>query len=170
MGIKMNKAGILRAKLPSKITFDDASKYKEGMTPTKIKIWSGSAIDAVQLECGETSFEKHGGNGGGCKEYKIPEGKYIKKICVVCGGFGGESVLTGLTFYDQDGKLLAGKEGDGKTEELIAGDEECICALYGETVKAGGIIVVSGIGIYTAKVPDLKDMFGALGDIKGRFF
>lgn len=164
----MKKAGYIRTDVKGGNSFDDASQYKEGMTPDRVKVWSGSAVDAVQLICGDTAFEKHGGNGGGLSEGTLGEGNYIKLMRATIGMFGGKKVLTALAFFDQDGKKIAGNERPGQVLELKAGEGECICGLFGEIVRAGGANVISEIGIYTDRVPNLGDLFGAMQSALGK--
>lgn len=166
----LKKAGIITTKAGGSKKFDDAANYKEGTFPTRVKVWSGSAVDAVQFIYADKALEKHGGNGGGCSDCTIADGKYIKKVRITCGTFAGVKVLTALAFYDQDGKKLAGNERGGDTKELTAEEGACICALYGETVRAGGIDVLSGVGIYTCKLPDISDLLSAFGNIKDKLF
>lgn len=164
----MKKAGFICADANEGKTFDDASKYKEGMTPDRVRVWSGSAVDAVQLVCGDTVFEKHGGKGGGLNEGTPGEGNYIKFIHATLGRFGGKKVLTALSFFNQNGKKIAGNESAGETVELMAEEGECICGLYGKSVNAGGITVINEIGIYTCKIPQLSDLFSAMQNAFGK--
>ncbi len=145
---------------------DDKAKYKEGMLPSKINIWTGAALDAVQFECGDVKLEKHGGNGGGYKSGLLKEGQYIKKVRVTANRFSGNKVLTAIAFYDQNGNLIAGNVSSGDSKELVAGEGECICALCADVVWAGGTNVLSGIGIYTCELPNVKDLLNALGSVK----
>ena len=68
---------------------DDKAKYKEGMLPSKINIWTGAALDAVQFEYGDVKLEKHGGNGGKYRSNILKEGQYIKKVRVTASNFSG---------------------------------------------------------------------------------
>lgn len=149
---------------------DDAAKYKEGMLPSKINIWTGAALDAVQFECGDIKLEKHGGNGGRFRSNSLKEGQYIKKVRVTANKFSGKKVLTAVAFYDQNGDLIAGNVNSGDIKEIVAGEGECICALSAESVRAGGTEVLSGIGIYTCELPNVKDLFNALGNVTGKLF
>lgn len=164
----MKKAGYIRTDVKGGGSFDDASQYKEGMAPDKVRVWSGSAVDAVQLICGDTELEKHGGKGGGLNEGTLSEGNYIKLMRVTIGMFGGKKVLTALSFFDQDGKKIAGNERPGQVLELRAEEGECICGLFGETVKAGGANVISEIGIYTCKLPGFGDLLGSMQSVFGK--
>lgn len=164
----MKKTEKITTQARGNVEFDDAAKYKEGMMPTKVKVSYGAAVDSVQLVYGENKSEKHGGNGGSCDEGVIGEGKYIKKIRATKGNFSGVNVLTALAFYDQDGKRIAGNERSGDTAEIVADENECICALCGETVKAGGTGIVSGIGGYTCELPNMQDLFGMFSNFSGK--
>lgn len=148
----------------------DAAEYREGMLPSKINIWTGAALDAVQFEYGDVKLKKHGGNGGELRSDFLKEGQYIKKIRVTANKFSRKKVLTAVAFYDQNGNLIAGNVNSGDIKEIVAGEGECICALSAEIVRAGGTDVLSGIGIYTCELPKVKDLLNALGNVTGNMF
>lgn len=164
----MKEAGKIAAKAKGGTRFDDTNGYRDGALPTKVRVSYGAAVDSVQFEYDGASLEKHGGNGGCCDEGTLGDGKYIRKVRAACGNFGGKNVLTALAFYDQDGRRIAGNERGGDVKELEAGEGECICALYGETVQAGGTGIVSAVGIYTCPLPGVGDLFGMMRDTVGK--
>lgn len=155
--------------------FDDLSEFKNiylnrKQFPTKVKIWAGDVIDAIQFVY-DTDQDKekspffHGGPNGYLKEFGIASGDFIRKVRIKSGVYSHsmdvsqrKQVIWQIQFETMYGSVspfygnACGKQLPEDCEEMMvdAGGDNVICAAYGYTGKEKLALhnYIRGIGFY----------------------